>query len=240
MQVNKTFGNRVYVKLDPPNDHIERVPGIRIEIDTSYEPEKHLTRTGTVVAVPEKLIYKRGSDYMEWKTEMELQVGDRVVMYYLAVYNCIKNGAYEKDYEYYHGKRSDKYEEFVYMKYQNIYAAIRNGKVIPINGYVLVEPIDDPVLAHKKKEAEGKKIQLVVEGKPNNTHAVYGRIVYIGTPNKEYIESYLSDENIDVKVGDEVIMKRISDIPMEYEYHAKVDGGRKLFRLQRHEILSVL
>ena len=35
-------------------------------------------------------------------------------------------------------------------------------------------------------------------------------------------------------------MKRIRDIPVEYEYHAKMDGGRKLYRMQRHDILAVL
>jgi hypothetical protein len=35
-------------------------------------------------------------------------------------------------------------------------------------------------------------------------------------------------------------MKRISDIPAEYEYHAKMDGGRKLYRLQRHSIMAVV
>jgi hypothetical protein len=269
MRAIKPTSNRVYVKLDTPNDHIERVKGARIEIDTTYQPEKHITRTGTVIGVPESLVYYKthtpepekakmyDERYMEefarnnpprsygglpWKTEMELQVGDRVVMYFLAVDNCMKQGAYEKEYEFYNGiMNMDKKEEFIYVKYQNIYAVIRDEKVIPINGYVLVEPITNPVQEQREKEAEAKKIKLVSDDKPSNTNAVYGRIVYIGKPNIEYREKYMSDEGYDdLKEGDEVIMKKISDIPMEYEYHAKVDGGRKLFRVQRHDIIATI
>lgn len=263
----KPTGNRVYIKLDPPNDHIERIPDVRIEIDTTYNPERHITRTGTVLEIPKRLSFykthqpipdrakvfdeKYMDEYrrnnppvpysgMDWKTEMELQIGDKVVMYYLAVDNCMKQGAYEKDYEFYHDKMNDRKEEYIWVKYQNIYVAIRDGKIIPINGFVLVEPMENTVHEHKKKEAENRKIKLIRDNKSNNTHAVYGKVAYMGKPNIEYKEGHLSDIGYDnVQVGSEIIMKKISDIPMEYEYHAKVDGGKKLYRIQRHDILCV-
>ena len=62
----------------------------------------------------------------------------------------------------------------------------------------------------------------------------------MGKPNFGYKDPNQSDYFIEVSPGDELILKRLRDIPIEYEYHAKLDGGRKLYRIQRHDILAVL
>ena len=68
----------------------------------------------------------------------------------------------------------------------------------------------------------------------------FGKVAYIGGKVEKYNSPYKSDNHCNVKVGDEIVMKRIRDIPVEYEYHAKLDGGRKLYRMQRHDILAIL
>jgi co-chaperonin GroES (HSP10) len=251
MITKNTLSNRVQVELDPDNDFIVTPKGVRLLVDTTFEPEKHVVRVGTVTSLPEKLYYRRKLhinlsaeelknqsstrlryDGMPWKTEMELKIGDRVVMYFMAVQNCLRN-----EYKWYvrEGKTIR-----IFIKYQNIYAAIRDGKVIPVNGYVLVEPVEDPDWIRKLEKAKSAGLELPDLRKPSNTNVVFGRIVYQGIPNQEYYEETLSDAHHEEKIGDVVVMKKISDIPIEYEYHAKIDGGRKLYRLQKHDILAVV
>lgn len=223
------MGNMVMVKLDPENDKIKTSGGTTLYVDTSYEPEKHITVTGTVVDIPKKLKFDlKGFARIPWVTDIEIQKGDKVVMYYLAVQNCFRP----------EHKRfiRDGDDRYVFISYRNIYAAIRNNTVIPVNGYVLIEPIEDPEI----KKQQDKLIKPVVLDNKSRTKVVHGRVVYVGAPVKEYLDSDQSDENIDISPGDEVIMRKVSDIPLEYELHATIDRERKLYRTQRPDILAVL
>jgi len=232
MKHKNTVGNTVMVKLDPENDMIETKSGFKIAIDTSFEPEKHTVRVGTVLSFPKKLIYNNTPDSMPWDTEMELQEGDRVIMYFLAVMNCLvkEKKAYIKE-----GK-----ELTIFIKYHNIYAVIRDGKIIPINGYVLVEHMEDPAWIKLQEEAKKSGLEIPDLRKSSNTNACYGKIAYMGIPNKEYKEPNKSDVGITAKVGDSVIMKKVRDIPMEYDLHTRAPEGKKLYRIHRHDILAIL
>lgn len=230
MKARKMMGNNVMVRLDPENDIIITKSGIKFFVDTSFEPEKHIVRIGEVTALPDKLT--KGDGILPWETEMELQAGDRVLMYFLAIQNCL---APEKRNYIRKGKTI-----WIFIKYHNIYAAIREGKIIPINGYILVEPIEDPEWLRLQKESTEHGLKLPDLRGLSKTNVIYGKIAYIGNPNKSYNDSYKSDEFYDLSAGDRIIMKKIRDIPAEYEYHAKLDNGRKLYRLQRHDILAKL
>lgn len=129
---------------------------------------------------------------------------------------------------------------YIFIKYHNIYAIIEEGNIRPINGYVFVEPVEDPEWIRRVEAAEKLDLELPDLRKPSKTDVTYGKIAYMGEPNECYADDYKSDQFHDEKVGDTVILKRIRDIPVEYEYHAKIDGGRKLFRIQRHDILAVV
>ena len=234
MGIKKTVGNKVMVKLDPDNNTVTTKSGIKLYVDTSYEPEKHQVVTGTVVEPPKDLKFsKKDGSKMPWDTTVELKEGDKVAMYYLAVQNCLR-----KEHRRYIEQDGEK---FIFIAYNNIYAAIREGKIIPVNGYLLIEPVDDPEIERQKKKAEAAGLAYVpLSDEKSATKVVYGRVVYVGTLNKDYYTPDLTDEGADVSVGDTVIMKKVRDIPIEYELHAKIDGGRKLYRVQRHEILAVL
>lgn len=226
MKVKQTMGNHLMIKLDPENNVIKTPGGLTLHIDTSFEPEKHTVVTGTVEAMPPRLIWKE----LPWKTENELQIGDKVVMYYMAVMNCM-------------AKEQRRYvremgRTYIFLKYSNIYAAIRDGQIIPINGYILAEPMPDPWQEKRKKEALAKGIELVELDTKSNKNVVFARLVHVGKPIELYREGHLCDDNIDVAPGDEVILKKVRDIPIEYEYHSKLD--RKLYRIQRHDILAKL
>jgi len=228
MQIKQTLGNNLCVKLDPENNFIELKSGIKLDVDTSYEPEKHIVRVGEVIAAPTRLIQRD----LPWTTEVEILKGDKVFMYFLAVQNCL---APEKKNYYREGK-----DVYIFIKYHNIYAILRDGKIIPVNGYILVEPMEDPYWLRTQKRARMNHLELPDLRKYDKKTVVYGKVAYIGKPNIEYNHPYRTDEHVDVEVGDEIVMGRIRDIPVEYEYHAKIDGGRKLYRIQRHDIMAKL
>lgn len=232
MEAKKAVGNNVCVKLDPTNDVIETPSGLKLMVDTSFEPEKHIVRVGTVVKTPETLVYHHKKSGYPWKTTMDLKEGDRVVMYFMAIQNCL---APEQKKCYIEGK-----DVWIFIKYHNIYAVIEENNIRPINGYVLVEPVEDPAWLEKKARLAKLNMDLPDLRKSSNVDAAYGKIAYMGVPNEEYADDYKSDDHHNEQVGDTVVMKRITDIPVEYEYHAKMDGGRKLYRMQRHQILAVV
>lgn len=230
MTTRSTISNRVLVRLDPENDEINTKSGLKLHVDTSFEPEKHVVRIGTVEKLPSKLTFKGVGSDIPWHTDIELKVGDKVVMYFLAVQNCLSDE--QKCYSKENGVTK------IYIKYHNIYAAIREGKIIPVNGYVFVEPVEDPAWVSKIKRAEKLGINIPDLRKPSRKNVTFGKVAYIGNPIKKYFSPHLSDEGYDIEEGDVVVMKRIRDIPVEYEYHAKLDGGRKLFRMQRPDIVA--
>jgi len=224
----KTASNNVMVKLDEENNYVITPSGIKLYVDNTYEPEKHTVVTGTVTALPSILQLSQ----MPWKTEMELEIGDKVVMYYLAVMKAMMP-------EYRNFIKKDK-DIFVFIKYSNIYAAIRSNQIIPVNGYILAEPCPDPFFERKKEESEKKGISIVKINEKSNKNGVFAIARYIGKPNIEYKEPSLSDKNIEVKQGDILLLKKVRDITPEYEYHAKLDGGKLFYRIQRHDIIATL
>ena len=238
MNYKTTFGNNILIRLDRANDFVKLKNGTDLYIDTSYEPEKHTTVTGEVFGIPKKLLYTGIPNIgMPWKTPMEVKIGDRVVVYYLSILNAL--GVYNKDGQ----QKSMKAfvegdDKYVLIEYQNIFAIIRDGVMMPINGYCLIEPMEDPEWTRTKKRITNAGLIPLKMKEKTNTHVVYGIVRYCGRPNEAYVDNH-SDDGVAVNPGDIVIMKRISDLPLEYDLHAKIDGGKKYWRIQRRKILAV-
>jgi len=231
MDYKKTLNDYVFIKLDPENKSIRLRNGCELFVDTTYEPEKHATVEGEVWGLPSHLSYTGTPNKgMPWKTRMELRYGDKVIIYYLAVVNALK-----KENSRYIIEGKDRY---IFVPYQNIYAVIREGKVIPVNGYVLFEQVEDPSITRDRERMKALGLELVTLNTRTNTHVIYGKIKYTGEPNQEYVDENYSDEGVDVKEGDVVVMRKISDIPLQYDLHSKIDGGAKYFRVQRKAILA--
>ena len=91
----KPLNNNVLLKVKQDPSKIVFKNGIVIDVDTSYEKEKYAAVICEVVAVPEKLIFgftgetnKHGRpiqaiNSMDWKTSMELNVGDEVIINFM-------------------------------------------------------------------------------------------------------------------------------------------------------------
>ncbi|KKK80700.1 hypothetical protein LCGC14_2820850, partial [marine sediment metagenome] len=103
-----------------------------------------------------------------------------------------------------------------------------------------VEPIPDRYIESLKERADTAGLILAGMNEKNNKRVVYGRVAYISIPNKRYFDSIYTDKGVDISPGDEVVMRKISDLPTEYEFHAKLDGGRKFYRVQRCDIFGVI
>lgn len=230
MEIKKTLGNRVVVKLDPENNFVRTKSGFELYVDTSFEPEKHMTLTGTVISAPDKISYSKEGGDVPWETDVELKEGDKVVMYYLAVMNCLAKERRQSI--------TENGEVYIFIKYHNIYAKVSDGNITPINGFILVEPVDMERDVDKKVKSLG--LESVNLKEKTKKEVVYGVVCYTGNKIKRYFDNTKSDEGVEVEKGNFVVMKRVRDIPIEYEYHAKIDGGRKLFRVQRHDILATI
>ena len=232
MKVRKTFGNNILIKLDKLNDSIRLKDGLLLYIDTTFDPEKHATVTGEVIALPSRLQYTgKPNKGMPWKNNLEVKIGDRVVMYYLSVTNCFRPETYKAIIE---GE-----DRYVFIQYQNILAFVRDDQIVPTNGYCLVEPVENPEWVRVKERMEKVGLQAVRLSEKSNTDVVYARVKYCGRPNDEYVDDKHCDQGVDVSPGDIVVMRRISDIPLEYDLHAKIDGGKKYWRVQRRNILAI-
>ena len=231
MNPKRTFGNNVMVKLDKDNTSIKFKDGSDFYIDTTFEPDKHRAVTGIVVGLPSKLHYIGIPNIgMPWKTSLEVQIGDIVVLYYLAVANCFRPESPKAIME---GE-----DRYIFVTYQNIYAVVREEKIIPVNGYCLIEPMEDPAVIRTKKRMMAAGLTFIKFDNKSVKDVVYGRVKYCGTPNEAYVDKH-TDKGVNIKPGDIVVMKRITDIPLEYDLHAKLDGGAKYWRVQRRYILGV-
>lgn len=231
MESKRALNNFILIKLDPENTSIKLKNGSELYLDLSFEPEKHSTVTGEVWGLPSHLSYcgKPNKD-MPWKTQMEVRMHDKVIIYYLSVVNALK-----KQYQRYILEGNDRY---IFVPYESIYAVVRGEDIIPVNGYVLIEPTEDPSITEERERLNKIGLAFIVTERRLSNHVTYGRVKYVGTPNQEYVDADHSDEGVDVAVGDIVVMKKTTDIPLQYSLHQRVNDGKSLLRVQRRNILA--
>lgn len=208
----------VHVKPNPTNSLI--LAGKKFYLDTRFEDTKHAPTCGVVLQVPERLRFKSleeaESDHpsLDFDTEMELQVGDTVIFHYLAEDNAKRNGLY--------------HEDGLFLHYDKIFCAIRNGEIIPINGHLIVEP-----------ESEMIKSNLVIPDLAIRNSKQKGTVKYAGKPNKRYRwfpEAYDSE----LKAGDKIIFHFADAVPLQHdaEIHGVIEK-RNLYRMQGKDVIAM-
>jgi hypothetical protein len=233
MEPKKCLNNFVLIRLDPEYNSVRLKNGMELYFDGSYEPEKNATVTGTIYGLPSHLQFTgEANNGMPWLTPMEVKMGDRVILYYLSVVVALM-----KQNERYVLEGKDRY---ILTGYNNIYAVVRDEKVIPVNGYCLIEPCEDPAITREKERMKTLGMELIKFNKTTKNHATYGIVRHLGVPNRRYIDEGHTDEGVDIAVGDVVVMKRTTDIPLQYDLHQTVNEGKKLLRVQRRNILGKL
>jgi len=217
----KLLFNSVLVKFDPPYNHID-VAGVKMQIDTTYNPMEHAVTSGIVTGLPTKLIYNPDdpAKTMLYDTDMELQVGDRIIFEYLAYGEAMKN---------------DPIDGSHVIRYDEVLVAIRGEEIIPVNGIVVVEPIDITETEEVKKMSSILEVPDYVKWQKSETRGI---VRHIGTPLRGYAmdTSKSIHEADDLKVGDKVLFIHHYAIPLQYDMHRIID--KTLYRMRRKDILG--
>jgi hypothetical protein len=172
-----------------------------------------------------------------FKTEMEVQVGDTI---FINQIESLNSWTYSFEGKIYHT-----------IKYDNIVCAIRDDKIIPVNGFILVSPVK------KTRKALLHEVEYMAMNE--------GIVEYIGKPNKDYIRNYFPGTNKRIKgriwsdsgteeleVGCTVLFdkkqngnlaftggeKSASIFPLESLEHQTLD--KRYFCVQRPKIVCIL
>lgn len=212
----KILFNEVVIKADRTDNDLFLSTGEKVFIDNRYEKGKHMVRTGTVVHTPQNLHFEYFDPLsLEYDTQMELQVGDKVIFHQLAI-NYVKKEPY--------GLGPDEYP----IKYDSFFCAIRNGEIIPVNGNVIVEPLKNEI------------VSKLVDPKLSVNHGI---VKYLGTPIKNYLmtpDGLWSDKGVDIKVGDHIMYGKADCVRLEFSLHQTIDKGTMLYRMRRKDIVAKL
>lgn len=215
--------NNVLIKFDEEPEEIE-VSGVSLKIDTSFNKMQHQVTTGTVMALPQRLYFDRTNvvKSVEYDVDMELQVGDRVIMSYLSYGEAIKNASIDGCH---------------YVRYDEIHVILRGDQVIPINGLVLIEPIN---MTESNEVKEVSKFLILPDYVKIQKSETRGIVRYKGKPVKRYLldrfDTIYESED-DVQVGDYVYFSPNYAVPLQYDMHKSLPIT--LYRMRRKDIQGV-
>lgn len=206
---------------------------------------RHYNITGTVLIAPETLIYrgrqinelkdktngKFGDDdlkilqslvngSMEYKTEIEVQAGDKVWFDYLVHINAhTQSRTIEVEG---HG-------ECILVEYSRLFIREREGKRIPINGWIFI----------KKVVAENKSMFLLADT-ANQIQKNVAEVFQVGSPIEEYLSIKYSDHYFkNVKAGDKILYNERLATPLEYSIH-ETEGLESLYKIKRTDIKAII
>lgn len=233
----KTFripANYVLVKPDPDFEFVKIKPESEfsalteeVEIQIGYTSETHARHygiSGTVVVLPEQLIFnpkKRPNKIsMPFDVEMELQINDKVFFDYLCQINAVTDKLIIDTEE--HGL-------CFLCKYEDLYCYERNGEVELINGWVWIKRIE------KDKEVKGIELQLSDKNKFLSGQAI---VVKAAKPVRKYMEG-MSEDPIEFKGGEHIIYDPRFGHEMEYSMHRLLSEDEVL-SIRRKNIYSVV
>lgn len=115
--------NRIFVTIEKKwNDEI-KVGDLTLYQDTSFRPEWNVNSVGTVISTPGRVI----KDYYEDDFVTNVLPGDKLYFNFnvtLDLENLIEHEG----------------EEYWAVDYYNAIAVVRDGKIIPVGSYILIEP----------------------------------------------------------------------------------------------------
>ena len=207
----RTTPNHIIIKPGPENDnlHIDTSEGqIKVFVDGSYEPEKHAITYGEVVCVPPRLDE-------ELETDMEVEVGDRIFFHYLCCMNSIRDNLFviQGDTVYY------------MINYGSAFCVKRGDKTIMLNGYILVEPIDEI----SERTSGGL---IIPKSKQVTTNCNEGIVISAGNP--------LKSEEKNCEVGDRIFFRTHAQAPLQYSLFSNFDGNKIVYRMKYCHIYGLV
>src|SRR3990167_9922183 len=196
----KPANNYVLVKASPSNDTLKLKSGASIYLDTSFEPRKHSITSGIVEAVPDKIIFD--NEYWDqgirYDTDIEVQPGDKVIFQYLVWGEAVKEKKYIQ-----HGS-----DFYLLVKYDMLFAAVRDEKIISLNGWLIVEPLP---------EEQSKTTFFIPENIESKKSMTKGVIRHAGLPNRAYLDFPYDYDDPSHTIGDIILFSKDKARPLEYE-----------------------
>ena len=226
--------NQVIVQLDRKQDEYLMGSGKKLYLDTSFEPERHAPVTGTIVNICTELFFNQipgNPTSMKWDTDIELQIGDYVVSYYLVSINALK----EQDGRILTDQNDNQY---LFLRYDQIFAGRRNGKIITCNGQNLLTPVPDPQVLRLEQGLKAAGMLHPFKDTKGSSHKM-ARMKYPAKPNRRYRDPRSYDFEDPIDVGELVLVRRNGLLPLEYELHAGFEGKQVLYRVQREFIYAI-
>lgn len=204
--------NNYIVQLDKAfQDEIVTPGGLKLYIDTRFSPEWNTTVTGKIVSVPGKI----SSDRLDLKGRtIEGEAGEEVIISYMVVFDGDhrENDTFlHNNLFYYNGEYYWKCDAFAVLGF------IRDGKLIPAQGYVFVEALEE-----QKEERIGLiwMPESYVKEQPKGR----GRVIGVGK-NKTH------EPRLSIEEGD--IVRYPDRFAQKYEV-----SGRKFQILDQNKILA--
>lgn len=177
------------------NKNISKVMALSaIQNGASVDPTDIVQIVADVVALPKKITTER-KDY-EGYSSVDLEIGDIVIMSYRVISDRM---ATETDEPKYRNRMWVNAQEIFMADIRNVFAVIRGGEIIMLNGWVMCDDITESKIilpAHMKRIKQAAK----------------SKVLYIGLPKE-------NEKPVDVFQGDTVYFNPF--IAQRYEINDK-------------------
>ncbi len=210
----KMISNHVLVRPDTKNYETVKVGEVELQLDTQFEKQKHSTVSGEVVEVPDRVKYD-GVSYIP-----DLRKGDTAIWHYHDIPQAKAQGRIVKEGEWYESNI------LAALQYECFFIAIRDDKVIALNGTIVVEAMEEEVVT--------SNLLHLPDHLRKTPSVTCGRVLYCGTPFKtEFDYSF-------VKPGVVVYFAEYNSVPLQYDMHQILDKGKTLYRLRHGDVLAGL
>ncbi len=214
-----------FVKIKPESEFSALTEEVEIKIGyTSETHARHYGVSGTVLVLPEQLIFNRTRRQdkitMPFDVDMELEIGDKVFFDYLCQIRAVSDKLIVETEE--HGM-------CFLCKYEEVYCYERNNEVSLINGWVWIERIE------KEKEAAG--LELVLDDK-NKFIKGQARVIKAGKAVRKYLEGG-SEDPIEFFGGENIIYDPRMGHEMEYSMH-RLLTDKEVLSVRRKNIYAIV
>lgn len=171
----KVLNNNVLVRVDfDPSDDVVTKSGIVLSgvAGLTWQEASYVPRWGVVEMIPDRLKCKPDYNFqgvMDWQTELEISVGDKVFFSAMTSANAIiiEDGA-----------------KYYLINYADL---ILRGDMYPLNGYAIVEKVTE------KTRRNGLILDFC-----DHINKKLGIVRYVGKPNLSYYGSDMVDAIVEV------------------------------------------
>lgn len=184
--------NYIFVKMKAYDDEIKTKSGVTLYKDTTYNPEWNATISAEALSIPLSVRQYRpeekgGLVSMETKGLTEfVKKGDIVLFRYMVVMQREQNDGYEDNHL---NKHLIDGEIYWKVDYNMVLGVIRDGKLIPANGYIF---------AKKPEEKKVESFLIIPDHLKTESVKNCAVVEYVGEPKK-------GAKKLDIVKGDKIL-----------------------------------